>query len=90
MDFRNRTPTYGTTGTFGAKPIREHRERKEKLEVAAQEARALLSDDRFSPAGCERRWVSSDKFGAVSVAGKVGYAERYQSALPIGHQLWLH
>ena len=45
-DFRNRTPTFGTTGTFGAKPIREHRERKEKLEVAAEEARGLLAERR--------------------------------------------
>ena len=45
-DFRNRTRTLGTTGTFGAKPIREHRERKEKLEIAAEEARALLKERR--------------------------------------------
>ena len=38
--------TLGTSGTFGAKPIREHRERKEKLEVAAEEARALLKERR--------------------------------------------
>ena len=46
MDFRNRTPTFGTNWTFGAKPIREHRERKEKLEVAAEEARGLLKERR--------------------------------------------
>ena len=45
-DFWNRNPTFGTTGTFGAKPIREHRERKEKLEVAAEEARSLLAERR--------------------------------------------
>ena len=38
--------TLGTSGTFGAKPIREHRERKEKLEVAAEEARGLLAEQR--------------------------------------------
>ena len=32
--------------TLGTKPIREHRERKEKLEVAAEEARTLLKERR--------------------------------------------
>ena len=46
MDFRNRTPTFGTTGTFGAKPIREHRERQERLEYFAEQARADLAQRR--------------------------------------------
>ena len=48
-DFWNRAPTFGTTGTFGAKPIREHRERKERLEDSAEEARAILSHRRAYP-----------------------------------------
>ena len=46
LDFWNRIPTFGTTRTYGAKTIREHRERKEKLEVAAEEARGLLKERR--------------------------------------------
>ena len=46
MDFRNRTPTFGTNWTFGAKPIKEHRERQERLEDAAADARAILSQRR--------------------------------------------
>ena len=39
-------PTFGTTGTFGAKPIREHRERQERLEYFAEQARAVLAQRR--------------------------------------------
>ena len=46
LDFWNRTPTFGTTGTFGAKPIREHRERQDRLEYFAEQARAVLAQRR--------------------------------------------
>ena len=44
--FWNSRPTLGTTWPFGTKPIREHRERQERLEYFAEQARADLAQRR--------------------------------------------